>query len=317
MVSGDTMGTQSVRMSSVPQDRVSHVIFKYAASIGAAQNLDSLLALNAGMARDLVGADRSSIWLIDSKHNRLSTKVADGVRDLHVPLGKGLVGACVARNEAILANDTSSDERFLGSLDLETGYDTRSVLVMPLRGASGKPMGALQLLNKPGGFTSEDLDLLGLCTAYSASTLETLQLREESEMAQRLFREMEIARDVQQRLLPAVSGQTELWLGHHQHAPCPHLMQRIAPALQHRQPTALQDVGNPGMTDRRARECAGPNGRGALAVQHERHGEQYGQGGCGDPADQHAWGDERWLGHAEAACPSAACSASKLSRQAR
>jgi len=48
------------------------------------------------------------------------------------------------------------------------------------------------------------LDLLGLCTAYSASTLETLQLREESEMAQRLFREMEIARDVQQRLLPQV-----------------------------------------------------------------------------------------------------------------
>jgi sigma-B regulation protein RsbU (phosphoserine phosphatase) len=183
-------------------DRVSRVIFDYAAKIGAAQDLDAVLELNAGMARDLVGADRCSIWLVDKKLNRLWTKVAHGVRELHIPIGQGLVGACVARNEAILVNDTSSDERFLKSVDKESGYVTKSVLTLPLHGMDGKPMGALQVLNKPGGFSQEDVDLLGLCSGYSASTLESQRLRKEAEAAQLFLQELEIARDVQQHLLP-------------------------------------------------------------------------------------------------------------------
>jgi phosphoserine phosphatase RsbU/P len=73
---------------------------------------------------------------------------------------------------------------------------------MPLHGADGKPVGALQLLNKPGGFSAEDIHLLGLCGTYAASTLETQRLRKQAEVAQLLLREMEIAREVQQRLLP-------------------------------------------------------------------------------------------------------------------
>src|SRR5258708_7523213 len=133
----------------VPTDRISRVIFEYAAKIGAAQDLDALLVLNAGMARGLVGADRCSIWLVDTKNGRLWTKVAQGVGELHIPIGQGLVGACIARNEAILVNDTSRDERFLRSVDIESGYVTTSVLALPLHGMDGKPMGAL--LNKPGG----------------------------------------------------------------------------------------------------------------------------------------------------------------------
>jgi serine phosphatase RsbU (regulator of sigma subunit) len=197
-----TMSTQSAKRAMVPKDRISRVIFDYAAKIGAAQDLDDLLVLNAGMARGLVGADRCSIWLVDAKNGRLWTKFAHGVEELHIPIGQGLVGACVARNEVILVNDTSQDERFLRSVDIETGYVTKSVLTMPLHGADGKPLGALQLLNKLGGFSAEDVHLLGLCGTYAASTLETQRLRKEAEVAQLLLREMEIAREVQQRLLP-------------------------------------------------------------------------------------------------------------------
>ncbi len=186
----------------ITTDRISRVIFEYAAKIGAAQDLDALLLLNAGMARDLVGAERCSLWLVDTKNSRLWTKVAHGVEELNIPIGQGLVGACVARNEAILVNDTSRDERFLRSVDIESGYVTTSVLTLPLHGMDGKPMGALQVLNKPGGFCPEDVDLLGLCSAYSASALETQRLRKEAEVAQLLLHELEIARGVQQQLLP-------------------------------------------------------------------------------------------------------------------
>ena len=103
----------------ITTDRISRVIFEYAAKIGAAQDLDALLLLNAGMARDLVGAERCSLWLVDTKNSRLWTKVAHGVEELNIPIGQGLVGACVTRNEAILVNDTSRDERFLRSVDIQ------------------------------------------------------------------------------------------------------------------------------------------------------------------------------------------------------
>jgi sigma-B regulation protein RsbU (phosphoserine phosphatase) len=196
------MSVQSSRQGNAPENRISRVIFDYAGKIGAAQDLDALLALNADMARDLVGADRCSIWLADTNNRRLWTKIAHGTQELRIPIGQGLVGACVERNEAILVNDTSRDERFLKSVDVASGYVTRSVLALPLHGMDGKPMGALQVLNKPGGFTAEDVEVLGLCTTYSSSTLEAQRLRREAERAQLLIQEMEIARDVQQHLLP-------------------------------------------------------------------------------------------------------------------
>jgi phosphoserine phosphatase RsbU/P len=192
-------------------DSVSEVIFRYASKIGAEQDTDRLLALNADMARDLSGADRCSIWLLDHAKKELWTKVAHGANnEIRVPEGAGLVGACIQSAEPLVVNDTSTDPRFFGKVDTGSGYQTRSVLVLPLRGASGKVIGALQMLNKPMGFSQADIEMLGLAASYAASTLETQALRKEAEATRVLYRELEIARNVQQKLLPqsfpAVNG---------------------------------------------------------------------------------------------------------------
>lgn len=183
-------------------DRISRVIFEYATQIEGARETGATLRLNAGMARDLVDADRCSIWLIDSKANELWTMVAHGVPELRIPLGHGIVGAAIANNETILVNDAAADPRFLQLASSAGGYQTKSLLVIPLRSSDGKVIGALQALNKPGGFTEEDVNLLGLAATYSASAIETQRLRQEAEAARLILRELEIAQDVQQRLFP-------------------------------------------------------------------------------------------------------------------
>ena len=71
---------RAVDWFAMSKDRISHVIFEYAAKIGAAQDLDALLLLNDGMARDLVGADRCSSWLVDaSERPPVDRAVAHGV----------------------------------------------------------------------------------------------------------------------------------------------------------------------------------------------------------------------------------------------
>lgn len=183
------------------REHISRVIFEYAGKIGGARETGATLRLNADMARDLVGADRCSIWLVDSRAAQLWTMVAHGVSELRIPLGQGIVGAAVEANETILVNDAAADPRFLQSAS--SGYETKSLLVIPLHASDGAVIGALQALNKPGGFTEEDVNLLALAATYSASAIETQRLRMEAEAARLMLREMEIARDVQQRLFPA------------------------------------------------------------------------------------------------------------------
>jgi sigma-B regulation protein RsbU (phosphoserine phosphatase) len=101
----------------------------------------------------------------------------------------------------VLVNDTAADERFHVHMDALSGYTTKSALVVPLR-AGGVVIGALQALNKPGGFTHSDVERLGLAAAYAASAIEDQRLREEAETARLMIHELEIARDVQSKLLP-------------------------------------------------------------------------------------------------------------------
>lgn len=193
--------------------RISKVIFEYASRIGSASDTDALLRLNAAMARDLVGADRCSIWLIDSKANQLWTKIAHGVDELRIPLDDGIIGACVGSGQPIVVNDPSRDPRFRGQVDRQTGYVTQSLLTLPLfaqgkmiaQGKSAteqKVIGALQVLNKPGGFNDHDVHLLGLAAAYSASAIESQTLRRQAEAALLVQKELAIAQEVQQRLFP-------------------------------------------------------------------------------------------------------------------
>jgi sigma-B regulation protein RsbU (phosphoserine phosphatase) len=184
---------------------ITRVILEHAARISKEQDISALIGLNAALARDLVEGDRSSVWLIDDAKGELWTRVADGIGEVRIPKSTGLVGACIAQNEIIVANDLSNDARFHRQMDKSSGYHTESILCVPLR-ADDKVIGALQVLNKPGGFSKQDAELLRLMAVYAASAIQAETLRSEAEVARLLRHELDIARDVQMRLLPRVHG---------------------------------------------------------------------------------------------------------------
>ncbi len=187
-------------------EHIARVIFDYAGKIGNVSDTAHFLQLNADMARDLVGADRCSIWLVDTVKRELWTTVAHGLaehglRELRIPCGQGIVGAAIEGKESIVVNDAASDPRFMRNA-APGGYVTRSLLVIPLRGPGGAVIGALQAINKPDGFSSEDVELLALAANSVANALETQRLRAEAESAKLLQKEIDIASNVQRRLLP-------------------------------------------------------------------------------------------------------------------
>jgi phosphoserine phosphatase RsbU/P len=180
--------------------QLSRVIFDYAGRIGREQDRERLIGIIATMGRDLVGADRCTIWLADPASGQLVGRFAHG-GVIPIPLGHGLVGHCVATGETVLSNDPVSDPRFASTVDRHTGYRTHAVLTVPMRTVGGDILGAFQAINKPGGFTDGDAELLELAAAYAARTVETQELLRTAEATRRVAHDLEIAREVQQRLL--------------------------------------------------------------------------------------------------------------------
>jgi phosphoserine phosphatase RsbU/P len=194
------LSTKSVK-GKIESDRITQAIFEHAARISRESRIEELARLNADFARDLIGADRCSLWLVDKEKNQLWTKVAHGVDPLFIHMDQGLVGACIRDNQVLIVNDAATDTRLLRNLSSAGGYQVRQALCVPLV-CEGNVIGALQLLNKPEGFTEADAQVLGLLAHFAASAIESERLRQVTEAAHLMQHELILAQEVQSSLLP-------------------------------------------------------------------------------------------------------------------
>jgi HD-GYP domain-containing protein (c-di-GMP phosphodiesterase class II) len=168
--------------------RLEQVIFSSINKIAAERNVDRLMLLLANFGRDLIGADRCTVWLCNQKDGTLWTKVAHGLDRMSIPKTKGLAGWVATHGEPLIINDPYRDERFDQEVDKQTGYRTRSILSLPILDADGRISGVYQAVNKltgGGGFSEEDKEHLLLASTYTAEVLKTAQMQEEVEATQR------------------------------------------------------------------------------------------------------------------------------------
>jgi HD-GYP domain-containing protein (c-di-GMP phosphodiesterase class II) len=163
-------------------------IFGYINKIANERDVDKLLIMLADMGRDLVSADRCTVWLVNNQDGRLWSKVAHGVDRIVIPITKGIAGHVATRGESLIINDAYSDERFDQRVDRDTGYRTRNILALPIRDSEGQIIGVYQALNKVTEncrFSDTDLEHLQLAASYTGRQLESVLLQEEIEKTQR------------------------------------------------------------------------------------------------------------------------------------
>jgi len=111
----------------------------------------------------ITGADAGSILLAEG--NNLVFKTVRGSEEARltgtsISRTRGIAGWVVENGSAVRSDNIKNDMRFDPKVDEITGYETRSILCVPLRLDSGT-IGALELINKKtGDFTSDDEELI-------------------------------------------------------------------------------------------------------------------------------------------------------------
>lgn len=155
-------------------------------------------------ARELLDVETTSIWLKDDKTGDMILHIATGEQDqginnLCVPAGQGIIGHVISTGHSIIVNDVQNSEYFYDQIDQQLGFTTRSILCVPLQAPRIQPrdnrqgtvqetiIGGAQALNKRDGqpFTEEDTFLFELLASQAATTLQILWLYEETSVAQK------------------------------------------------------------------------------------------------------------------------------------
>jgi len=186
------------------------VVLEITRRLGAAVELDEILRLIIDRSMDLLDAERASIFLYEQASHELVSRVAAGEEEIRFPADKGVAGATVQDGQTLHVPDAYADERFNPEVDKRTGFRTRNILSVPLRDHEGALVGVLQVLNKRGrGFSEYDIYLAESLAAQAGVSLQRARLIEHFVEKQKLERDLSIAHDIQQGLLPAEAPEIE------------------------------------------------------------------------------------------------------------
>jgi len=187
-------------------------------ALGSTLDLDELLTLVMSKVTLLLGAERSTLFLIDPATGELWSKIAQSAQEIRLPPGRGVAGWVAKRGEAVNLADVYQDSRFNPEIDRLTGFVTRCLLAVPLRDKSGELIGVIQALNRMEGvFTDDDQLLLEALAAQAAVAISNAQMyqalrrqnlalaRTQGELNQ-LVAELDVLYDIEKR----ISGATTL-----------------------------------------------------------------------------------------------------------
>jgi signal transduction histidine kinase len=184
--------------------RITSALFEHLA-------LDELVVKALQIAIEVVNGECGSILLADQSSEQLIFHHSIGICSVPsgtaIPWDQGLAGTVFQSGDPVVIADAQKDPRHLDSIDKLTGYRTRDLITLPLKRWDGNPIGVLQVLNKREGvLNGDDLSILTIVSAITASSIERALLYQEARLAEVVRLLGDVGHDVKNLLMPVVCG---------------------------------------------------------------------------------------------------------------
>lgn len=155
------------------------LLLEVTTALSSELRLAPLLAKIMDTTKDLLSADRCTLFVYDEKTGELWSQVAQGLetQEIRFPSHLGIAGTVFTTGETINIPEAYSDDRFNPEVDKKTGYCTRSILCQPVNNKTGVTIGVTQVLNKIGGpFTVMDERRLAAFSSQASVAIENAKL---------------------------------------------------------------------------------------------------------------------------------------------
>lgn len=153
-----------------------------ATQLSSTLNLQDLLHLVMTSAAELLGAETTSLLLLDEETQELVFEVVAGGPASHLakrrlPRGEGIAGWALDRREPVLVEDPRVDQRFSPQIEELTGFKTHNLLAVPLL-VKERAIGVIEVLNKlsDSGFDSLDLEVAQALASFAAVAIDNASL---------------------------------------------------------------------------------------------------------------------------------------------
>ncbi len=183
-----------------------NLLYSISETLGSTLDLDKGAATILAEVRDVMGAKRGSLWVHDSEATtlHLAAEVGDDGRSGPLaPDDPDTITSMVFREgRAIIASRQPT------SAERDAGATPDSFLSVPIRYSPGsggsRTVGVINLIGRQDGsrFSSANQKLLAAIASQIGAAIENHRLVQESLSKERMAKEMELAHDLQMKLLP-------------------------------------------------------------------------------------------------------------------
>ncbi|MFZ5447673.1 MAG: GGDEF domain-containing protein [Thermodesulfobacteriota bacterium] len=124
---------------------------EFSKALISAYDMETLLTAILARIKSIIPARNWSLLLIDPQTKELYFAVVVGVapekvKDIRLKPGEGIAGTVARMGLPIFIPDVDQDPRFSGRVDATTGFETRSIIALPLL-VRGEVIGVFEVVN--------------------------------------------------------------------------------------------------------------------------------------------------------------------------
>lgn len=157
-------------------------ILRSASLINSSLHIEEVLDRAMKWAEEFMDAEASSVYQLDERNQELFVRLARGekkdpIKKITIKVGEGIAGYVVQTGKPMVIQDVTKEERFNDKFDRITGFNTKSIICVPMM-LRNAPVGAIQVINKKSGepFNGADLELLYAVSQQVAIAIENANL---------------------------------------------------------------------------------------------------------------------------------------------
>jgi len=178
-------------------------ILEVTRKLAAPFDLQSVLTEIGEAARSVLHAERATVWLYEQGLDALVLAGSPAAEPVRARLDQGILGLTARTRVIVNVPDCRLDDRFDPAVDLDFDNDVRCMLSVPLV-EQNSLVGVLQVVDSANGhFTAEDERIATTLASQCVVFIQRERLTRRAVLAEKLDREIKLARDIQMSTLPS------------------------------------------------------------------------------------------------------------------